>query len=109
MDTINVDELINLFESKNVNMDGFVIGKVLTKPGLEGCILVDQGWFLYSVDDWGNVIYTGPFSGKSIVYACAIRLHSSKLFPEYKFGEKELSILFHSHFRSLSEIQNRNA
>lgn len=91
------EDLDQLF--KNFNLKEFYLGELIKKPDVEGCVLMNNVWYLYSTDNLANITYTGPFRNDSIVYACALRLNLSKHFKKYKFSKDDRHIYMHNHYR----------
>lgn len=101
---ISEKEIRNILESRLEIGNNFVVGEFIRNPGMNGCVEIKGGWYIYSVDDHADYIFTGPFNDKAIVYACAVKMHSSKLFQEYRFSKEEFSVYMNNHFYSIDEI-----
>ncbi|QFJ53724.1 hypothetical protein [Pseudobutyrivibrio xylanivorans] len=102
---ISKKEICDILESKLEIGSDFIVGEFVRKPGMSGCMEIKGSWYLYSVDDHADCIFTGPFNDKAIVYACAVKMHSSKLFQEYRFSKEEFSVYMNNHFYSLEEME----
>ena len=101
------DTIKNIFEEKAqekgiVIPDSFHFGELIRSPGACGC--VKRGWFVYQTDEHNALMITGPFSDRGIVFACAMTLHISRHFQEYRFSEEEWSVFIHGHYTSFEDI-----
>lgn len=101
---ISKKEINDILHSKLKIREDFTVGEFVRKPGMCGCVDIKGGWYLYSVDDHNDCIFTGPFNDKAIIYACAVKLHSGKLFQEYRFTNEEFSVYMSNHFYSINDI-----
>ena len=94
---INKDEIQRIISSLVEIPEDFIIGEIYRKPNVRGCTIINGAWYIYRVDDWGGCRFTGPFSDRAIIFACAIKLHAAKSFEDYKFSEEEKAIFIHTH------------
>ena len=99
----NVNTLKGLFshlaeEGRLELPEDFRIGEYIRKPNCQGCFPHGDGWFLYRIDEHNNPQITGPFSEKSIVYACALMLHQTSGLGKYRFSDEDRSIYIHNHY-----------
>lgn len=93
----NIDE--NMEEYKY-----FHIGNFVEVPNQCGCFKRKDNWYTYENDEKNFCTISGPFSLQGIIYACAMMLHISKKFKEYRFSEEEFNIYLNNHFHSFEEI-----
>ena len=100
---IGTEEIKKIISSRVDIPETFVIGSIIRRPENAGCISIKGGWYIYTVDDRGGCIFTGPYSDKAIIFACAKEIHAAKLFNDYKFSEEERYMYRHVHL-SYEEI-----
>lgn len=94
---IGTNDIINILSEKIAIPEDFIIGEIYRKPNVRGCTMINGAWYIYRVDDRGGCRFTGPFSDRAIIFACAIKLHAAKSFEDYKFSEEEKAIFIHTH------------
>lgn len=91
-------ELRNILSKNGTEvLKNFSIGEKKTSPDQKGCYATENGWYLYEVDDHAQCVICGPFDDNAIVYACALKLHISKQFQEYRFSDQDRETYLHVH------------
>lgn len=94
---IGTNDIINILSEKIAIPEDFIIGEIYRKPNVRGCAMIKGNWYLYTIDDRGGCICTGPFKDCAIIYACALDLHVAKIFKEYEFSDEEYDTYMDSH------------
>ena len=82
----------------------FHIGEFVEIPEQCGCFKRNGKWYTYHTDEKNFCTFQGPYDLHGIIYACAMELHVSKYFKEYKFSEEETKIYLHNFFHKFAEI-----
>lgn len=95
-------------EKKIGEYQNFHVGEFVELPDQCGCFKRNSQWYIYSNDERNFCTFKGPFSIDGIIYACAMLLHISKKYKEYRFSEKELEIYINNNFHKFDEIDNYN-
>ena len=83
----------------------FNYGEFVNVPNNKGVFLIKERWFIYEIDEKNERSITGPFQNEDIIYACAMLMHISKYFDEYRFSPQAKDIYIHTHFRSIKEAE----
>ena len=78
----NVNEINKEFarlaeEGRLMLPEDFCAGEYIRKPNCQGFFPHGENWFLFRIDEHNHPQITGPFHGKSIIYACALMLHQA--------------------------------
>ncbi len=94
-----------LFDLFRPYMNGqFSLGSYTPGPNKAGCFEHKDEWYVYKIDEGGDIVITGPFNGRDIIYAIALELGLAKEFDAYKFSDSANDIYANCHYYNIYDL-----
>lgn len=81
--------------------DEYIFGEYKMTINCLGIFKLKDKWFTYIADERHNEWFSGPYTGRGVIYAFALKEGISDWFEDCKFNTKENEIFINKHFNSL--------
>ncbi len=94
-----------LYELFRPYMNGqYVLGSYCPGPNKAGCFEHKDDWYVYRIDEGGDIVITGPFNDRDIIYAVALELGLAREFDAYKFSDSADDIYANCHYYNINDL-----